>query len=177
MIRLWRLYIHSNAIFYLWILAFIQVCIYLITLLSPYYYMGLKSGYVHYQRKLQFMIFLIILKFQSFNSEKLHIHFCTYILGVHKKRSNFAVTSELARYPIQVNILLSALSYWHRLETTSSELLMDAFACSKTLHNEGCNTWFSSISNVCKLLNVSVTTEMLSDMSFKSFKKYLKMLF
>ena len=51
---------------------------------------------------------------------------------------------------------------------------MYAFACSKTLHNEGFNTWFSSISNVCKLLNVSVTTEMLSDMSFKSFKKYIK---
>ena len=33
---------------------------------------------------------------------------------------------------------------------------------------------FSSISNVCKLLNVSVTTEMLSDMSFKSFKKNIK---
>ena len=114
---------------------------------------------------------------KSFNSEKLHIHFCKFILGVHKKSSNFAVTSELARYPIQVNILLSALSYWHRLETTSSELLMDAFTCSKTLHNEGFNTWFSSISNVCKLLNVSVTTEMLSDMSFKSFKKYIKMLF
>ena len=51
---------------------------------------------------------------------------------------------------------------------------MDAFASSKTLHNEGFNTWFSSISNVCKLLNVSVTTEMLSDMSFKSFKKNIK---
>ena len=111
---------------------------------------------------------------KSFNSEKLHIHFCKYILGVHKKSSNFAITSELARYLIQVNILLSSLSYWHRLETTSSELLMDALACSKTLHNEGFNTWFSSISNVCKLLNVSVTTEMLSDMSFKSFKKNIK---
>ena len=38
---------------------------------------------------------------QWFYSEKLHIHFCKYILGVHKK-TNFAVTSELARYPIQV---------------------------------------------------------------------------
>ena len=43
---------------------------------------------------------------KSFNSEKLHIHFCKYILGVHKKSSNFAITSELARYRIQVNILL-----------------------------------------------------------------------
>ena len=56
---------------------------------------------------------------KTFHSEKLHIHFCKYILGVHKKSSNFAVASELARYPIQVNILLSALFYWHRLETTS----------------------------------------------------------
>ena len=109
------------------------------------------------------MIFLIILKFLN-----LSFHFCKYILGVHKS-SNSAVTSELARYPIQVNILLSALFYWHRLETTSSELLMDAFACSKTLHNEGFDIWFTSISNICRLLNVSVTTEMLSDMSFKSF--------
>ena len=50
---------------------------------------------------------------------------------------------------------------------------MDAFTCSKTLHNEGFNTWYTSISNICKLLNVSVTTEMLSEMSSKSFKKYV----
>lgn len=48
---------------------------------------------------------------------------------------------------------------------------MDAFTCSKTIHNEGFITWFNSISNICKLLNVSVTTEMVSDMSFKPFKK------
>lgn len=111
---------------------------------------------------------------KSFYSEKLHIHFCKYILGVHRKSSNFAVTSELARFPIQVNILLAALSYWHRLETTSSELLTDAFACSKTLHSNGLNTWFTSISNIIKLLNVSVTSEMLSDMSAESFKKFIK---
>ena len=33
---------------------------------------------------------------------------------------------------------------------------------------------YTSISNICKLLNVSVTTEMLSEMSSKSFKKYIK---
>ena len=51
---------------------------------------------------------------------------------------------------------------------------MDVFTCSKTLHNEGFNTWYTAIRNICKLLNVSVTTEMLSEMSSKSVKKYIK---
>ena len=54
---------------------------------------------------------------RSFYSEKLHIHFCKYILGVHKRSSNFAVFSEFGRYPLQISILLSTLSYWHRLKT------------------------------------------------------------
>ena len=69
---------------------------------------------------------------RSFYSEKLHIHFCKYILGVHKRSSNFAVFSELGRYSLQISILLSTLSYWHRLKNTNTELLSDAFACSKT---------------------------------------------
>ena len=66
---------------------------------------------------------------RSFYSEKLHIHFCKYILGVHKRSSNFAVYSELGRYSLQISILLSTLSYWHRLKNTNTELLSDAFAC------------------------------------------------
>ena len=70
--------------------------------------------------------------------------------------------------------MYSALSYWHRLETTSSELLTDAFACSKELHNAGFNSWFTSINNIIKLLNVSDSTEQLTVMNSKAFKKYVK---
>ena len=41
---------------------------------------------------------------RSFFSETLHINFCKYILGVHKRSSNFAAFSELGRYPLQINI-------------------------------------------------------------------------
>ena len=37
---------------------------------------------------------------------------------------------------------------------------------------KGLNSWFTSINNMLKLLNISVTTEMLIDLSAKSFKKY-----
>ena len=113
---------------------------------------------------------------RNFYSEKLHIHFCKYILGVHKRSSNFAVFSELARYPIQINILLSALSYWHRLENTNSELLSDAFVCSKTLHDKEVHTWFTSICNIFSLLGVSMvgSDNMLSTLNLNTFKKSIK---
>ena len=144
-------------------------------LLNPYCYTVLKFGHVLYKKKATIDDLFDYSKIsKKIYSEKLHIHFCKNILGVHKRSSNFAVASELGRFPIQVNVLLSALSYWHRLQTTSSELLADAFACSKTLHRKGLNSWFTTINNMLKLLDISVTTEMLLDMSTESFKKYMK---
>ncbi|XP_071132876.1 uncharacterized protein [Mytilus edulis] len=48
--------------------------------------------------------------------EKLHIKFCKFILGVHKKTTNAAVLSELGRFPIYFNIIKGMLLYWYRLE-------------------------------------------------------------
>ena len=61
-------------------------------------------------------------------------------------------------------------------KSTSSELLNDAFTCSKALYNDGFNSWFTFIKNILKLLNVSVLFDKLSDMSLKSFKKFCKKL-
>jgi hypothetical protein len=48
--------------------------------------------------------------------EKLHTKFCKYILGVHKKITNFAVLSELGRFPLYYDIIKSIFHYWNRLE-------------------------------------------------------------
>ena len=113
---------------------------------------------------------------RSFYSEKLHIHFCKYILGVHKRSSNFAVFSELAHYPIQINILLSALSYWHRLEKTNTELLSDALACSKSLNENGFHSWYmySSIRSILSLLEIPDANHQLNSLDLNTFKKTTK---
>ena len=111
---------------------------------------------------------------RSFFSEKLHIHFCKYILGVHKRSSNFAVFSELGRYPLQINILLSTLSYWHRLENTNTELLSDAFACSQTLHKNGFHSWFSSIHNILSMLGITYANHQLNNLNSNMFKKSIR---
>jgi hypothetical protein len=39
------------------------------------------------------------------NAELLHQKFCKYILGVHKKSTNFAVLSELGKFPLHFNVI------------------------------------------------------------------------
>jgi hypothetical protein len=47
---------------------------------------------------------------QNFKCELLHTKFCRFILGVHKKSTNFGVLSELGRFPIYYDIFQSMLS-------------------------------------------------------------------
>ena len=107
---------------------------------------------------------------RSFYSEKLHIHFCKYILGVHKRSSNFAVFSELGRYPLEISILLSTLSY----KNTNTELLSDEFACSKTLHGNGFRSWFSSLRSIFSLLDIPYANNDLNCLNLQNFKKSIK---
>jgi len=39
---------------------------------------------------------------EKFSCEKLYIKLSKFILGVHKKSSNFAVLEELGRYPLYI---------------------------------------------------------------------------
>lgn len=49
-------------------------------------------------------------------AELLHQKFCKYILGVHKKSTNFAVLSELGRFPLHFNVIKAMIRYYDRLK-------------------------------------------------------------
>ena len=53
--------------------------------------------------------------------EKLHIKFCKFILGVNKKATNFAVLSELGRFPMHFDIVKSMIRYWYRIENLDTK--------------------------------------------------------
>ena len=42
--------------------------------------------------------------------DKLHIHFCKYILGANKTSTNFAILSELGRIPFALDCFTSVLN-------------------------------------------------------------------
>lgn len=93
--------------------------------------------------------------YKNLKCETLHIKFCKYILGLHKKSTNHASLSELGRHPLHFNIVKSMLKYCYRLEnlTTEFPLLYDAFLCSKELHYKHKNSWYSSVEKLIKILD------------------------
>ena len=83
--------------------------------------------------------------------EKLHNKFCKYILGVHKKTTNFAVLSELGRFPLHFDIAKNIVSYWLRLENLESfPLLQDAYEHSQILHSQNRCSWYGSLQQILK---------------------------
>ena len=68
---------------------------------------------------------------KTFSTEKIHtgIKHCKYILVVYRKSTNLAVLSELGRYPIQINVVLSLFKYWHHLNNSSFNLAITGYLC------------------------------------------------
>ena len=72
--------------------------------------------------------------------------------------ANFAVMSELGRYPFYLDISKAMLKYWHRLENLDrNSLLYDALECSRNME-ECYNSWYNSIKQFSELLNIPFTS-------------------
>ena len=107
--------------------------------------------------------------FSNIVSEKLHMKFCKFILGVHKKTTNFAVFSELGRFPLYFDIVKNLINYWLRLESLDAfPLLQDAYQHSKTLHDKNKSSWYSSIKQILDHI------PQLRNLNRKASKDYVK---
>ena len=90
--------------------------------------------------------------------EKLHLKFSKFILGVHRKSSNFAVMSESGRFPYYIDIIKASLKFWHILENLDqNSLLSDVLECSKSLAPTS-NSWFNTIQQYSNILGVSLNS-------------------
>ena len=94
--------------------------------------------------------------YKNLPCEKLHLKFSKCILGVHKKSVNFAVLSELGRFPLYYDIIKSIIRYWYRLENLSSDflLLKDAYICSKNLASGNRFSWCTFVEKLLKYLAI-----------------------
>ena len=98
--------------------------------------------------------------FNNIEPEKLHLKFAKFVLGVHRKSSNFAVMSESGRFPYYIDIVKASLSlkYWHRPENVDkNSLLSDALTCPKSL-SQTSNSWFSTIKQYSNILRVPLNS-------------------
>ena len=104
---------------------------------------------------------------KRFPSEKLNIKFSKFILGVHKKSSNFAVLGELGRYSLFITIINTILKYLNRIkELDHDSLLYQSFLESKSIWQSGKESWFSNVNKILKELNTNI-----EDYDINSVKK------
>ena len=110
--------------------------------------------------------------FKSLHCEKLHQKYSKCILGVHKKSTNFAVLSELGRFPLHHDILKSVICYWYRLENLNKfQLLKDAYLCSKSMHFNNKLSWYSLVQKALEYFEIEHQSK---DFSQYKFKKTVK---
>ena len=77
--------------------------------------------------------------------EKIQNRFCKYLLGVHKKASNFAARLEFGRNRILNFINFQALKYVNRInELPSTRILREIFEVDKALNRVGYRSFYSS---------------------------------
>ena len=87
--------------------------------------------------------------------EKAHMKFMKYYLGVNTKSSNLAVLSEYGRFPLYFSIIIAMVKYLHRLENQKEGLLYQAYLCSKALHSNKTNSWYSCTSYILSKLEIN----------------------
>ena len=88
--------------------------------------------------------------------EKLHLKFCKTVLGVHSKTSNLAVYSELGRYPLIIDQMISCLKYLDYIENDSKNEFLKEFVNNLMLDDKMRNncTLFKFRQQIGKFLNI-----------------------
>ncbi len=94
--------------------------------------------------------------YQQTAFEKMHLRWCKYILGVHSKSSNLAVTSDLGRYPLFTDIFTGMVKFWLRLQNyDKNSLLYDSYVSNISLMTSGDQCWLSNIRKIIDKVDLS----------------------
>ena len=90
--------------------------------------------------------------FDDLHIEKLNVKFCKYLLGVNKKASNLAVRGELGRYPFLIDVVLSMVKYWVRLNDTKNKitdnLLLETIKENKAMADKNQPCWLTCLKTI-----------------------------
>jgi hypothetical protein len=96
--------------------------------------------------------------------EGLHVKFVKMILGLSQKASNWAVMSEVGRYPIAIKVFSAIVKFLFHIADTPSPILYAALRTSINLSNEGFNSWFKGVYRIldfCGLTHLLYTSDKL----------------
>lgn len=114
--------------------------------------------------------------------EKVNLSMCRYVLSVNRKTSKLALYGELGRYPLYIDIVISMVKYWIRLNSSkvSDKLLASALAENEYMMQNKQKCWLSSVEMILRNCNLFSNYENLlshrsrTNNELTKIKKYLK---
>jgi hypothetical protein len=82
-------------------------------------------------------------------AERLHVKFCKYVLEVSRRSTNIAITGELGRDSLFLEVILNMIKYFiHLSNPICTGLVSEAFEASGKLHLENIRSWYRNITEV-----------------------------
>lgn len=107
-------------------------------------------------------------------TEKVHLRFCKYYLGVNSKASNFACRAELGRFPLKIFIDKLILRYFnHLLELPDNTLAKQAFLISKSLHDQRKKCYHSKLHGILESYNINDRNKLVTQISKPALTIYV----
>jgi len=94
-------------------------------------------------------------KWDNSPTEKVHLRFCKYYLGVNRKASNIACRAELGRFPLKIFIEKLIFKYFnHLMNLPENSITKQAFLTSKSLHERNKPCYHSNLHKILNLYNI-----------------------
>jgi hypothetical protein len=110
--------------------------------------------------------------------ERIHLRFCKILLKLHKSTPNVMVYGELGRHPLDINVKVRMVTFWHKLCTVSDKICSIMYNLLHKMHvsNENVSNWLTFVKGILNNLGLShVWDSQCQDVSLNWLKLAVKM--
>lgn len=110
-------------------------------------------------------------KWDKSHTERMHLRYCKFYLGVNNKATNLACRSELGRFPLNIQIDKLALKYYNHLYSLKeNSIAKQALLISKQLHEHDKKCYHSYLQSLLETYNISMKID--AQFTNSSINKY-----
>ena len=118
-------------------------------------------------------------KWDKSQTEKVHLRFCKYYLGVNRTASNIACRSELGRFPLKLFIDKLILKFYnHLIILPDDAIAKQAFLISKSLFSRNKLSFHTNVQNIFRMYGLgdlcTFENSLITDKSLEEFVSQMK---
>ena len=114
-------------------------------------------------------------KWEKSPTEKMHLRFCKYYLGVNSRASNIACRAELGRFPMKIFIDKLIFKYYnHLLSLPKNSVTKQVLLMSKFLFERQKPCYLSNLSKILEIYNINDSINLQKPFSKTTLRNFYK---